>query len=243
MAFSLVSWNIFNHDPTFAARLLLVSRTLEAADAEIVALQEVPATGGVEYALARDLGYDFVASAPFRRPDDEWTERLVVLSRLPMSEVESLELRPGVTNALRVRLDTPAGRVDLYNLHLHPRDQALRQAELTAVVAGASGRLAVLPVIAGDFNADPTSPVFEAAPGLRSAYEIANGEHPARTYATPLRGDVSRRPAAFDHVLVDPARIRVAAAETIGEAGSDGQWASDHWGLQITFEPLGRAVP
>jgi endonuclease/exonuclease/phosphatase family metal-dependent hydrolase len=240
VAITFVTWNLFNHEPTFAARLPLIVRTLAAQQADVAALQEVPPEGGVEYALARELDYDSVASVSFLRPDDGWSERLVVLSRLPIVEFEPLELRPGVPNALRTRLVTGKGRLDLYNVHQHPRDEALRQREIGRVLATADARRAVPAVVAGDFNATPGTAGFGDAHGFRSAYEMANGEHPARTFATPLRRDLERLPAvALDHVLVEPARVKVIGAGLFGQAVAEGEWPSDHWGLRVTLEMKG----
>ena len=255
MELSLVTFNVYNNAPTFDRRLPLILDTLTRTDADVVALQEVPPGRGMTEALARDLSYAHWAEAVFVRPDDGWTETLAVLSRLPIRAREAVNLRPGVPNCLRVRLETRDGPFDLYNCHLHPRDSALRQQEVARILQRMDVEPDIAAILCGDFNAVPSGRtmalVFER---LRSAYEMKHNHHPATTFPTPLRPDLlasavvaERREAmpgdssgeastALDYVLTRPGEFGVRDAMQIGDepaAADSTLWPSDHYGLLV----------
>lgn len=236
MSFTIASWNLFNHPPTWAARFAAILATLRELNADVLVLQELPSGRGVEFTLARELRFAAAASVPFLRPDDGWAETIAILSRHPIVESEPLELRPGVPNALRARVGALEGPLDVFNVHFHPRDQELRVREAAVVSASRSGRFGVPAIIAGDFNARPGTPLFGELAGFVSAYHVVHGTDPELTFATPLRTDLEPRPhAVLDHVLVEPAQATVLAAHRFGDH-HDGVWSSDHWGIAARLE-------
>jgi endonuclease/exonuclease/phosphatase family metal-dependent hydrolase len=254
---TIATFNIYKHED-FEQRLPLVLRTLRDAPADVVCLQEAPPGEGRAAAFAAELGYAHSTEVAFARPDDGWSEALAMLSKLPIAESEPIELRPGVANCLRVRLQGADGvAIDVYMTHLHPRDSGLRQRE-AALILEAMERAPETPaVLCGDFNAVPDGKTMAVLwPRLRSAYEMANGRHPETTFPTPLRPfagrqagfserreappteDESEAKAAIDYVLVRPSQFRALDARVIGEA-IEGGWPSDHYGVWVRLETVG----
>src|SRR3990172_1181902 len=255
MDLSLITFNVYNNAATFDQRLPLILDTLRRADADVVALQEVPPGRGVTEALARDIDHAHWAEVTFVRPDDGWTEALAILSRLPISAREAVNLRQGVPNCLRVRIAAGEGDFDLYNCHLHPRDSGLRQQEAARILDHMDREPGLAAVLCGDFNAVPSGRTMELLfSRLRSAYEMKHNHHPATTFPTPLRADLiastafsarrEARPedssggvgAVLDYVLIRRGEFGVKDAITIGDepAATDPTlWPSDHYGLLV----------
>ncbi len=257
MQLTVATFNIYKHED-FEQRLPLVLRTLRDAAADVVCLQEAPPGEGRAAAFAAELGYAHSTEVAFTRPDDGWSEALAVLSKLPIVGSEPIELRPGVPNCLRVRLQGAEGvAIDVYVTHLHPRDSGLRQREAALIVEAMERAPATAAVVCGDFNAVPEGKTMAVLwPHLRSAYEMANGRHPETTFPTPLRPLAGRQPgfserreapptedeseakAAIDYVLVRPSQFRALDARVIGEA-IEGGWPSDHYGVWVRLETVG----
>ncbi len=251
---AVLTYNIYNH-ADFDRRLPLIIEAIRGCNADLVALQEVPPGREFVPELARLTGFGHHAEATFVRPDDGWSETLAVLSRYAIAQSEGLDLRPGVSNCLRARIETPAGPVGVYDAHLHPRDSELRQREARIILDRIESEPAVPAVLCGDLNAVPTGKtlrlIFEK---LRSAYELFHDLHPETTFPTPLRPDVlqsttfglrqegqPRAPhaearAALDYVLVRPSDFSVREARLVGDrpASHDAAlWPSDHYGVFV----------
>lgn len=254
MRLSVLTFNVYNH-ADFDQRLPLVLDALSAAAADIVCLQEVPPGQGRSREIAGALGYQHWADVEFTRPDDGWSEGLALLSRFSVLETEPLELRPEVLNCLRTRLDIPSGPLDVYNVHLHPRDSALRQREASTIVGRLQRAPEIPALVAGDFNAVPAGQTMAVLwPHLRSAFELAAGHHPGTTFPTPLRPLAGRAPgfserreapptddesqarAAIDYVLVRHNQFRALEARVIGASPAGDLWPSDHFGVFVRLE-------
>jgi endonuclease/exonuclease/phosphatase family metal-dependent hydrolase len=250
---TIVTFNIYNHED-FDERLPAILQTLDAARADVVCLQEVPPSGARTEAIARACGYANWAECVFVRPDDGWSEALAVLSRHRIIEQEPVDLRPGVPNCLRTVIDVAGGRVAVYNTHLHPRDSELRQREAALILDRMGHEAAVPAILCGDFNAVPAGRTMAVVwPQLRSAFEMAAGDHPETTFPTPLRPLAGRMPgfserreapatddeseakAAIDYVLVRPTQFHASEASVIGGA-IDGHWPSDHYGIRVVLD-------
>lgn len=230
---SVVTYNVFNDSVSFEPRYPLIVEALRETKADIVALQEVPPRQEVTRRLASTLGYPDWAEVVFVRPDDGWTEGLAVLSRFPVLEQEDIDLRPGIPNCLRARIDAPGGPVDVFNAHFHHRDTALRANELR-IVLDEVARGDVPVVLCGDFNALPGEVAsLDGFATLRSAYELVKGSHPENTYPTPYRKDTNRY-GPIDYILVRPDQFSAMEARLVGEAPSkedETLWPSDHFGV------------
>ncbi|MFF5448626.1 poly(A) polymerase [Streptomyces sp. NPDC012888] len=225
---------------------------LAAADADVIALQEVePAL--LELLLAADwvrAGYTLGTDPGGRDVDDSG---LLLLSRLPVREagVHALGPHKAVT---AVVVDTGAGPVTVAATHLtsdHSERGADRREEelalLAEALAGLDGELFLL----GDFNDGRDGAEGPAAAlGLRDAWSEARG--PAdRTPtfdpgANPLAAvaSLTGRAARLDRVLLRGSG-RVTGAGLLGDVPeADGLFVSDHYGVStdVAFGPAGDAA-
>ncbi|MFB7944927.1 poly(A) polymerase [Kitasatospora phosalacinea] len=245
----VVTWNTLwdRYDPELihsARRRPLLLAELEAADADLIALQEVePAL--VKLLLAQQWvrrgGYTLGAD-PFGREIDE--HGLLLLSRLPVQEAGRHSLGPHkAVTAVTVRTGT--GPLTVAAVHLSsdhsPDGAARRTAELAALAEGfaaVAGELLVL----GDFNDGTGTPA--AALGLRDAWtEVHGPDDRTPTFdpaANPLAAvsSLTGRAGRLDRVLLRPGRARTTAARLLGHRPDpDGLHPSDHYGLAVDLDP------
>ncbi|MFI9364975.1 poly(A) polymerase [Kitasatospora sp. NPDC053057] len=256
-ALRVVTWNTlwdrYDADRIATARrrpLLLAE--LEAAEADVIALQEV------EPALAAQL-----LAAPWVRDaytlggdpsDGDVAEYgLLLLSRLPVLEAGRHVLGPHkAVTAVTVR--AADGPLTVAAVHLssdHSTDgPARRQAELARLAEGLAaveGELLLL----GDFNDARSGPAGPAAAlGLRDAWTQVHG--PADDTPTfdptvnPLAAvsSLTGRPGRIDRVLHRSDRARATAAALLGDRpGPDGLHPSDHYGVAVDLALGGASSP
>ena len=214
---------------------------LAAADADVIALQEV------EPALVKML----LAEPWVRR---EWTlgadprsadvpdSGLLLLSRLPVSEAgwHPLGRFKAVT---AVVVETATGPVVVADTHLssdHSTDgAALRDEQLAQVADGLSG-LSTPVVVVGDFNDDTDAPATRL--GLTDAWtHVHGGGDRTPTFdpaANPLAAvsSLSGEAKRLDRVLVRG--WQAVEARLVGAAPDDeGLFVSDHYGVSAVLEP------
>ncbi|PZT76069.1 MULTISPECIES: RNA repair domain-containing protein [unclassified Streptomyces] len=237
-------WDRYDSDRIDTARRRpLLLEALRAADADVIALQEVePALltlllgcGWVRahYTLAADpSGHDV--------PD----HGLLLLSRLPVSEAAVHVLGPHKAVAA-VAVETGDGSVTVAVTHLSsdhsPAGAARRDTELADLATG----LAAVPgelVLVGDFNDGGDRPQSRLA--MTDAWTEVHG--PAdRTptfdpSANPLAAisSFSGRVSRLDRVLLRTDRLRARTATLTGDrAGPGGVWISDHYGVRVELGP------
>ncbi|MET8755829.1 poly(A) polymerase [Streptomyces sp. NPDC004667] len=247
----LLTWNVLwdrydaPHIATARRRPLLLA-ALAAADADVIALQEVePAL------LALLLAEPWVREGYWLGTDPDGTDvadhGLLLLSRLPVREagVHRLGRHKAVT---AVTVDTEGGPLVVAATHLssdHSENGAdRREAELARLAEGLAvvdGGFALL----GDFNdgrAGDQGPA--AALGLRDAWNEVHG--PADDTPTfdpgvnPLAavGSLSGRAGRLDRILLRPSGgVRVRAAALRGDVpGPEGLFTSDHFGVEASVE-------
>ncbi|MGF1429097.1 poly(A) polymerase [Kitasatospora sp. LaBMicrA B282] len=232
-------WDRYDGDRIDTARrrpLLLAA--LRAADADVVALQEVEA--GLLALLLADpwvrASYTVDVDPAGREVEQSG---LLLLSRLPVTEAARHRLGPHKALAA-VTVSTPVGPVVVATTHLSSdhseRGADRRQAELDRLAEGFAGLGGEL-VLVGDFNEDGDRPT--AALGLRDAWTVVHGPgdrtptfDPA---ANPLAavGSLSGRAARLDRVLLRPGTLGVTGAALLGTAPAapDGLFVSDHYGV------------
>ena len=139
---------------------------IEAADPDVVALQEVDQgcarSGGVDQAawLGERLG---MASAfgPFMDYDGG-RYGMALLSKLPVVSSRNIALPPGAEprSALAARLRTvDGGELVVVGVHLYATEQE-RLAQAQALLGELEGEAAPV-ILAGDFNSEPGSPVLD----------------------------------------------------------------------------------
>jgi endonuclease/exonuclease/phosphatase family metal-dependent hydrolase len=260
---TIVSYNMLHGWPHFshlAAREELLRGEILALEPDIILLQEAAVVAGMglhtSISLARSLDYDVV----YQRANGKaaiigFEEGEAILSRFPVLEwdVHELKPRPSLFErriVLRAAVRTPAGVLEIYNLHLsHGRERAeLREAQTLDAIRYVMESYAYkeLPaLLAGDFNFPPASRgyrLLEEA-GFLDVWVGARPEDPGATSGIDDVLDPSENPRRrIDYLFVLPAggksfeiesvRLFLAEPKRVGEASQTGWlWASDHVGL------------
>ncbi|MFJ6795193.1 poly(A) polymerase [Streptomyces sp. NPDC091268] len=229
-----------------ARRRPLLLAELAAAEADVIALQEVEGEllrmllaepwVRVGYTLGTDPGGRDVAESG-----------LLVLSRLPVREAALHTLGPHkAVTALTV--ETSAGPLVVAATHLtsdHTANGEDRRTAELARLAEVLGNVEADVALLGDFNDGRSGAEGgpAAALGLRDAWSEVHGERDGTpTFdpaANPLAavGSLSGRAARLDRILLRSARARVARAALRGDApGPEGLFVSDHYGVEATLD-------
>ncbi|MER7465882.1 poly(A) polymerase [Streptomyces sp. NPDC097981] len=232
-----------------ARRRPMLLADLAAADADVIALQEVePALLGMllEEPWVR-AGYA-VGTDP--RGKDVAASGLLVLSRLPVREAGLHLLGPHKAVAA-VTVDTASGPLVVASVHLtsdHTENGSGRRGiELARIAEGLSGIEADAALL-GDFNDGRSGPEGPAAAlGMRDAWsEVHGGQDATPTFdpaANPLAavGSLSGRAARLDRILLRSAGARVREAALRGNTpGPEGLFISDHFGVEAVVDLAGR---
>ena len=220
-----------------------IARVIEAAGADVVALQEIyvedPRRDRLHQAawLAERLGMHFEFGAA-RDCEGGCRYGNAVLSRHRMRvlRAESLprfrSFEPRA--ALRVELSTPLGDVDVVNTHLglRPRERALQTSALARDWLSHVGEQSTS-ILCGDLNAVPGSPVYTTIAGLlEDAERYDPGRRPAKTW--PSFFPVMR----LDHVFIGRGldvvgwRVPSSRVERV---------ASDHLPVTVDVAPKARS--
>lgn len=191
---TIVSQNLFaaNGSPVATARALL------AADADLIAVQELAGANRAPVQRILDTAY------PYR----EELGTVALWSRFPTSDTEIADVGIGWTRGLRTRIAAPGGALVVYVVHLpsiRPGETAARDRGLTVLSRQLTADRAERVVVAGDFNTAATDRRWTGfAPGYRDALS-ASASGPGFTWpsAFPL--------VRLDHVLVRGGVIGSAA--------------------------------
>ncbi|MBA3939928.1 MAG: hypothetical protein C0520_01825 [Sphingopyxis sp.] len=230
----VATFNIW-HDAggQWPVRLGLLTAALRAADADVIALQEIleDANRGLPNqadTIAHALGYavHFVAPEPEGAPKRYGN---AILTRLPVIEVARRKLEPlsDYRTAIRVRVQSGDGPVDIVGTHLAWQpDAAAVRAEQLADLLGWLPTDGTPLVVMGDFNAPLDDPGLKAMGPPRFTSALPFGA--ATTTLNPARGHA---PRVIDHIFADSAHFAVAAAKVIGSEPVDGEYPSDHFGV------------
>ncbi|MET8626833.1 RNA repair domain-containing protein [Kitasatospora sp. NPDC004669] len=236
-------WDRYDADRIDTARrrpLLLAA--LEAADADVIALQEVePAL--VALLLAAPWVRDGYTLGTDPSGPDVADHGLLLLSRLPALEAGWRRLGPHKA-VIAVTLRTADVPLTVAAVHLtsdHSTDgPARRQAELAELAVGLGGVEGEL-LLLGDFNDGRSGPAGPAAAlGLRDAWSQVHG--PADDTPTfdptvnPLAAvsSLTGRAGRLDRVLLRSDRARATAAALLGDHPTeDGLHPSDHYGVAV----------
>lgn len=229
-----------------ARRRPLLLADLAAADADVIALQEVE-----RELLGMLLAEPWVRAAYTVAADprgrDVAESGLLVLSRLPVREAGVHVLGPHKA-VVAVTVDTAGGPLVVAATHLTSdhteRGEDRRTAELARVSEGFSGIEAADVALLGDFNDGRAGAEGPAGVlGLRDAWtEVYGAQDGTPTFdpvANPLAavGSLSGRGARLDRILLRSAGVRVAEAALRGDrAAADGLFISDHYGVEATLD-------
>ncbi|MCZ2838885.1 endonuclease/exonuclease/phosphatase family protein [Modestobacter sp. VKM Ac-2985] len=227
--------------------LARLAQVLQAADADVICLQEVDRHFGdrSEHAdqallLSRALGMELAWGPSIDEPGRGSERRQygnAVLSRLPLlgSDLHRLPGRGEPRTALRTGVELAGGVLWVTTTHLSSRSADDRAGQAAAVAElHADPRAAA--VLVGDLNADATAP--ELAPlraHLRDAWETAaDRSDQAWRFSLHARQGLTH-PARRPRMRID--QVWVSAGVTVtGARVLDGAGASDHHPLLVDLE-------
>ncbi|WP_404961870.1 poly(A) polymerase [Streptomyces sp. 147326] len=249
-AVRLLTWNTLwdRYDApriATARRRPLLLADLAAADADVIALQEVE-PGLLSMLLAAPwmrVGYT-LGTDPGGR--DVGACGLLVLSRLPVREAGMHPLGPHKA-VTAVTVDTAAGPLVVAATHLtsdHTENGHLRRdAELARLAEGLAGVEAAVALL-GDFNDGRHGAEGPAAAlGMRDAWSdvhgAADGTPTFDPAVNPLAavGSLSGRASRLDRILLGATGARVTRAALRGNVpAEEGLFISDHFGVEATVE-------
>ncbi|MEU4766530.1 RNA repair domain-containing protein [Actinosynnema sp. NPDC023794] len=229
-----VLWDRYDSDRIDTARRRpLLFGELAAADADVIALQEVEPDLLAALIAQPWVRAGYALDVDPTGPDVDRTG-LVVLSRLPVLEAARFPL--GAHKAVAaIVVQTAGGPLVVAATHLtsdHTANgPAKRRAQLGRVAeafAGVEGDV----VLVGDFNDGGRRPA--AALGMRDAWLEARDDEPPTfdPVVNPLAAvsSLSGRRSRLDRVFVRGG-LRCAGAELVGDRPVDGRFASDHYGV------------
>jgi endonuclease/exonuclease/phosphatase family metal-dependent hydrolase len=172
----LATWNLWNSPVRWPERLDAACEVLSDLDADIVALQEVPARvsedddrNAARY-LADRCGFGHVEFRPY--PDDP-REGLAFIGNVPFQAVEAgwATGLPSLGNCgLRMTARIGATSFALTNVHLDYAGIVTREAQVSDVLRWIEDRSAAgqYEVLCGDFNCPPDSSVYRFLMGQQS---------------------------------------------------------------------------
>ena len=234
----VATFNIWHDMGDWAARLPLLLAALRAADADVIALQEVLEDAAKKLpnqadTIARALGGYSVHFFSTDPPGAPRRYGNAILTRLPVIAEATRKLEPlnDYRTAVRVRVRAHGQPIDVVNTHLAWQEDAgpvrARQvADLFAWLPAGDVPLIVM----GDFNAPLadsglaalTSPRFESALPLGAAATTLN---PAKKHPNRV----------IDHIFVERKWLAVSNARVIGDQPANGEYPSDHFGVAATL--------
>jgi len=231
---TVVTFNIWHNQGDWAARLPILVAALRAESPDVIGLQEVLEDAAVGLSnqartIADALGgytVHFVSTDPEGAPRRYGN---AVLSRLPVTDVESRTLDPldDYRTALRVRVSLGDRAVDIVNTHLAaPLDAAPVRARQIADLIGHLPRDGAPLIVIGDFNADLAEAGLAPLTGSRFFSALQRGS--AETTLNPAKGHQRR---VIDHIFAETARFTPVRATVIGSTPVDGEYPSDHFGV------------
>lgn len=237
-------WDRYDSDRIDTARRRpLLLDALRAADADVIALQEVePAL--LKLLLACDWVRDGYVVATDPAGHDVPDCGLLLLSRLPVSEAALHTLGPHKAVAAAV-VETAEGPVTVAVTHLSsdhsPEGTTRRDRELGDLATGLAAVEGEL-LLVGDFNDGGDHPQTRLA--MTDAWSEVHG--PADTTPTfdpsvnPLAAvsSLSGRVSRLDRVLLRTEVLCVRSAVLTGDApGPGGLYVSDHYGVRVELGP------
>lgn len=238
---TIATLNLWHDYPRYSRqheRLEAVLEALHDLSPDLLCLQEASRTPVVDHAaaaLANGLEMTgVVARANGNRNLIRFEEGEAVLARGGLADSAALELRPRTgffehRLALWATVETEAGPVVVFSTHLTNQGGAVNAAQMGSLVELVERRRHGLPaVVAGDFNADETTPQIAALPVHWHDAGRNIGRETQLTAPIPTSPDSGRR---IDYIFLvegDSTRWEVLDAGTFG-----GEALSDHLGVWV----------
>ncbi len=266
---TVATLNLFNREGRWPQRAPLVVRQFLEIGPDVVGFQEVDHT--IDQAnwlvtwLNGELGrQDYTAYHIFNPRGVSHFESLAVVTRLPVLEHEGLDYlrKNNIAQRVCLRLDQEA-ILDFYNTHLYwfPNREGsrIRTEEVQRLLQWMARCGEDRPrVVVGDFNAVPTGrTVTLMKKAFRSAYEVAHGQEPERTWPSPLASTVDAMRSygvaslppnyfgAIDYIFVSP-EVKVLEARLSfhkPDAVDATLYPSDHFGLMARLQVPAGILP
>lgn len=248
---TVVTLNIFHDQRDWPSRLAVILAGLRALHPDVLCLQEVLQHAGLRNqaeTLGDSLGYR-VHFTSVDGVDREKRYGNAILTPHPVLRLGARNLAPAndYRTAAHARLDVRGRVVDVYDTHLHHTAEggairAEQVRDLLAFIDSTRGDGAV--VLAGDFNAELTSPELRLlSPEFVDAFRAV---HPSatRAEAVTFNSRFGVDPGAIDHVFFSrSARTKLSplGSEVVFRSvAADSVWASDHFGVVARFAVGGR---
>ena len=247
----VISLNMLHGFPCFELldeRLQIIADGIDVLEPDIVLLQEVPWTlrrGNAAKHIAEQTGMNY---AYLRANGNRWAigfeEGEAILSRFPLLDpaFSTLKPRSGFFEnrvVLHARVETNLGDVGLYVTHLTHDNPKVNQGQAETLKAYLQSQEVEFSVVAGDFNALPTSPQISM---LKSKWlDVFDGFAVNETGNTccidNLDQSLAKLTKRIDYVFVIPGEktpslvSRSLVFDTPSFYDEGWVWASDHVGL------------
>lgn len=260
MPLRVATLNIWNRMGPWDERLRAIRAGVLAEHPDVLGLQEVVATDGVDQAavIAEGAGYHVVHA---RHSAAGSALGNALLSRFPVLRWEVFDLPAGDTaerrSLLHAELDAPCGRLPVFVTHLNWKldEGHVRELQIRFVV-DTIARLCPVgttfpPVLMGDLNAEPDSDEIRFLRGLtglggRRVYFadawVYAGEGPGFTYArrNPYAVQAREPDRRIDYVFVRTGPEQHGLGEPVEarlcfDAPHEGAFPSDHFGVVATL--------
>lgn len=174
------TYNIWNSTTLRQERRAALITALVQLGADVIALQEVPTAFGMDAhdaaaVLAEQSAYPY---SYFRAYPSDPDEGLAILSRHPLNHVGAEWDAPHPILppcAIGATVTIAGVHVAVVNLHLHWSSIALREQQITRVLAWHTSRNAegTVSLLCGDFNTLPESSVYRFLQGQQSLHGAA----------------------------------------------------------------------
>lgn len=252
----VATWNLWWRFGPWPERFPAIVATLQAADPDVVALQEVWGEGATDQAalLAEALG-GFHHAYGHRWEGAAVQFGNAILSRWPIvaSEQRPLPAPPDLDElrtVLRADIEGPRGRFSMFTTHLNYQlgQSRIRQDQVGDVCrfvreTAVEGHP---PLVAGDFNAVPDSDEVRMMTGrmavpapplaFRDVWDVA-GEGPGLTWSpvNPFVAAEEEGRARVDYLFTagpgEGGRGMPVRVDLLGDHPVDGMWPSDHFGV------------
>lgn len=263
----VVTLNLWNDRPDVEKRLRVAIDGLKALQPDVVGLQEVvdrQADGRLENQaalIAQALGADYRYDVVDARREPPLGNAIV--ARFPILGTDSIALPSSPDDPRRAMvclLQTPMGRLPFFTCHLSWEmwEAPRREQQVVALDEFVKAHASDLPpVITGDFNASPDSLAIHFMTGraglmgkgtyYRDCYARRRPDSHGHTWSdrNPYTVRWIERNRRLDYIFVGPIRedgwgAVLDARVVLDLPGSDGVYASDHFGV---YAEVGWAPP
>jgi len=146
----LMSYNIWRHNPNLSSSISAIQRE----NPDILLLQE--ATPAIVRQVQAEWQKSLPAGEQLYLVDDRWSQQ-ATLSRYPLTPL-GFGYEQG--RALKTMVDTPAGQIEVWNVHTtQPIEREQQREEFRALVDGIAGVTGPL-IVGGDFNTTDQSEMY-----------------------------------------------------------------------------------